>query len=51
MADGTIPSITIDPTISWFEFVVADKEGQRRLITPDAQHEYAFVERGAAAKK
>jgi hypothetical protein len=31
--DGTISFITIGPTISGFEFVVADKDGQRRLIT------------------
>jgi CubicO group peptidase (beta-lactamase class C family) len=42
--DGTISFITIDPTLSGFEFVVADKDGQRRLITRDAQHEYVFVE-------
>jgi len=42
--DGTISFITIDPTISGFEFVVADKDGKRRLITRDAQHEYVFEE-------
>jgi hypothetical protein len=42
--DGTISFITIDPTLSGFEFVVADKEGRRRLVTRDAQHEYVFEE-------
>jgi hypothetical protein len=42
--DGTISFLTIDPTISGFEFVVADKDGLRRLITRDAQHEYTFEE-------
>jgi len=30
------------PTLTGFEFVVADKDGTRRLITRDAQHEYVF---------
>ena len=47
--DGTISFITIDPTLDGFEFVVADKDGKRRLITRDAQHEYVFEE--APAKK
>ena len=42
--DGTISFITIDPTLGGFEFVVADKDGKRRLITRDAQHEYVFEE-------
>jgi CubicO group peptidase (beta-lactamase class C family) len=49
--DGTISFITIDPTISGFEFVVADKDGQRRLVIRDAQHEYPFVEEVTAAKQ
>ncbi|MFI5181447.1 MAG: serine hydrolase domain-containing protein [Thermoanaerobaculia bacterium] len=48
--DGTISFITIDPTLAGFEFVVADKDGKRRLITRDAQHEYVFVEEAKAAK-
>jgi hypothetical protein len=48
--DGTISFITIDPTISGFEFVVADKDGQRRLMVRDAQHEYLFVEEATATK-
>jgi len=42
--DGSISFITIDPTIAGFEFVVADKGGQRELMVRDAQHEYAFQE-------
>jgi CubicO group peptidase (beta-lactamase class C family) len=48
--DGTVSFITTDPTVSGFEFVVADKDGKRRLITRDAQHEYVFEEKAAAAK-
>jgi CubicO group peptidase (beta-lactamase class C family) len=48
--DGTISFLTIDPTLSGFEFVVADKNGKRRLITRDAQHEYVFEEEAAASK-
>ncbi len=47
--DGTISFITIDPTISGFEFVVADQAGKRRLILRDAQHEYVFEEAAAVA--
>jgi CubicO group peptidase (beta-lactamase class C family) len=47
--DGTVSFITIDPTVSGFEFVVADEGGRRRLITRDAQHEYVFVEEAPAA--
>jgi Beta-lactamase len=43
--DGTISFLTIDPTLDGFEFVVADKDGARRLIVRDAQHEYTFVEK------
>ena len=49
--DGTVSFISIDPTLSGFEFVVADKDGQRRLITRDAQHEYVFVEEKGPARK
>ena len=48
--DGTISFLTIDPSIAGFEFVVADKDGKRRLITRDAQHEYVFEEAPAAGK-
>ncbi len=47
--DGTISFLTIDPTVAGFEFVVADKDGKRRLITRDAQHEYVFDEAAAPA--
>ncbi|HEX2799919.1 MAG TPA: serine hydrolase domain-containing protein [Thermoanaerobaculia bacterium] len=49
--DGTISFITIDPTLDGFEFVVADKDGKRRLITRDAQHEYVFIEEAESAAK
>jgi hypothetical protein len=42
--DGTTSFITIDPAVSGFDFVVADKEGKRALVTRDAQHEYVFNE-------
>jgi CubicO group peptidase (beta-lactamase class C family) len=42
--DLTISFITIDPTISGFEFVVTEKEGKRALVIRDAQHEYVFFE-------
>lgn len=48
--DGTISFITIDPTLAGFEFVVADKDGMRRLVVRDAQHEYFFEEAKAAPK-
>jgi len=48
--DGTVSFITVDPTIDGLEFVVADADGQRRLITRDAQHEYLFVEEAPAAQ-
>jgi CubicO group peptidase (beta-lactamase class C family) len=48
--DGTYSFITIDPSVAGFEFVVADKDGRRQLITRDAQHEYVFAEQPDAAK-
>jgi len=48
--DGTISLITIDPTIDGLEFVVADRDGTRRLITRDAQHEYVFEEEATIAQ-
>jgi CubicO group peptidase (beta-lactamase class C family) len=48
--DGTISFITVDPTLVGFQFVVADKDGKRQLITRDAQHEYVWVEDTTAAK-
>jgi CubicO group peptidase (beta-lactamase class C family) len=49
--DGTLSFLTIAPTLGGLEFVVADSEGKRRLITRDAQHEYVLVEETAAAAK
>ena len=49
--DETISFITIDPTLEGFEFVVADKEGKRRLVLRDAQHEYVFTEEAKAPAK
>lgn len=48
--DGTTSFITIDPTLGGFEFVVADKDGKRRLVMRDAQHEYVFEEAAKAPK-
>jgi thiosulfate/3-mercaptopyruvate sulfurtransferase len=42
--DGTTSFITIDPTVSGFDFVVADRDGKRALVTRDGQHEYLFIE-------
>lgn len=43
--DGTVSFITIDPTNTGFEFVVADRSSKRALVTRDGQHEYVFTER------
>ncbi len=42
--DGTVSFVTIDPTNTGFEFVVADRSGKRALIIRDGQHEYVFIE-------
>ncbi len=42
--DGTISFVTIDPTVSGFEFVAAMREGKRVLVLRDSQHEYVFSE-------
>jgi CubicO group peptidase (beta-lactamase class C family) len=42
--DGTTSFLTIDPTLGGFEFVVAERDGRRRLVVRDAQHEYVFEE-------
>ncbi len=44
--DGTISLITIDPGVSGFEFVRAERDGKRALIIRDGQHEYVFREVG-----
>jgi CubicO group peptidase (beta-lactamase class C family) len=41
--DGTVSFITIDPTNEGFEFVVAERNGKKALITRDGQHEYVFA--------
>jgi CubicO group peptidase (beta-lactamase class C family) len=43
--DGTTSFFTISPDIIGFDFVVAEREGKRALVTRDAQHEYVFMER------
>jgi len=45
--DGTTSFISIDPTISGFNFVVGARDGKKTLIIRDAQHEYAFVEQAS----
>jgi CubicO group peptidase (beta-lactamase class C family) len=42
--DGTVSFITIDPTVTGFDFVVAERGGKRALIVRDGQHEYVFTE-------
>ena len=42
--DGTTSFISIDPTVSGFNFVVGERDGKRALIVREAQHEYAFIE-------
>lgn len=43
-AEGTITFVTISPGEEGFEFVVANQDGKRELVLPDAQHRYAFTE-------
>ena len=42
--DGTISFLSIDPGSLGFELVVDNKDGKRRLISRDGQHEYVYVE-------
>jgi hypothetical protein len=43
--DGTVSFFTVDPGLfDGFEFVVAEKDRKRALITRDGQHEYFFIE-------
>ena len=42
--DGSLAFVTVDPVAMGFGFVRADKDGQRRLIVRDGQHEYVFDE-------
>ena len=46
--DGTISFITIDPTLTGFEFVAGMRDGRRTLTLRDSQHEYVFAETAAA---
>ena len=40
--DGSVALVTIDPVAAGFLLVRADKDGQRRLVVRDGQHEYVF---------
>lgn len=42
--DGSLAFVTIDPVAAGFPFVRADKDGARKLIVRDGQHEYVFDE-------
>jgi len=42
--DGSLAFVTVDPESMGFSFVRADKDGMRRLVVRDGQHEYAFDE-------
>jgi hypothetical protein len=41
--DGTVSFVTIDPTVSGFEFVPGTHEGKHVLVIRDSQHEYVFT--------
>ncbi len=42
--DGSLAFVMIDPVAAGFLLVRADKDGSRRLIARDGQHEYVFEE-------
>ena len=42
--DGSLAFMTIDPQAIGFLFVRADKDGVRKLVVRDGQHEYVFDE-------
>lgn len=42
--DGSLAFVTIDPVAAGFPFVRADKDGVRKLVVRDGQHEYVFEE-------
>jgi CubicO group peptidase (beta-lactamase class C family) len=42
--DGSLAFVMIDPQIFGFPLVRADKDGVRRLVARDGQHEYVFDE-------
>ena len=48
--DGSATFVTISPGEDGFEFDVADRPGERRLLIRDAQHEYVFVEDRSAER-
>lgn len=41
--DGTTSLVTIDPSVSGFEFVVGSDGGKRTLTTRDGQHKYVYT--------
>lgn len=42
--DGSLAFMTIDPHVLGFQFTRADKDGVRKLVVRDGQHEYLFDE-------
>ena len=42
--DGSLAFVTIDPVAAGFQFMRADKDGMRKLVVRDGQHEYVFDE-------
>ena len=42
--DGSLAFVTIDPVAAGFQFIRADKDGMRKLVVRDGQHEYVFDE-------
>ncbi|MEG2941839.1 MAG: serine hydrolase domain-containing protein [Thermomonas sp.] len=42
--DGSLAFVTIDPVAAGFQFMRADKDGVRKLVVRDGQHEYVFDE-------
>ena len=42
--DGSLAFVTIDPVALGFLFVRAEKDGMRKLVVRDGQHEYVFDE-------
>jgi CubicO group peptidase (beta-lactamase class C family) len=42
--DGSLAFVTIDPVAAGFQLIRADKDGVRKLVVRDGQHEYVFDE-------
>jgi len=42
--DGSLAFVTVDPVAAGLSFVRADKDGVRKLVVRDGQHEYVFDE-------